>query len=325
MNGLYGISYCLFLLIAGYFLPFLTGKRLTRILGWTITALTVCVAVIVSRHQDPLIRMLIIVVMQLLSMKVLVMIETYSGENKLTGFQWITFATGWFGMRPALFEKLPSPRLSFFSFLLKGVSRIVIGIVLLYLSWILERKYNVERFFLSQLLMLTGFSLILHFGILNISAATWRMLGVDVPELFRAPYKATSLKEFWGKRWNIAFSEMNALIAYRPLKTAIGREKALIVSFLLSGLLHEIAISFPVVSGFGLPMMYFALHALAMYLEAHSKLVQKITRHRVWSHGWVMAWLILPLPLLFHPGFIENVLMPLRALIFFKIGFYELL
>jgi alginate O-acetyltransferase complex protein AlgI len=87
---------------------------------------------------------------------------------------------------------------------------------------------------------------------------------------------------------------MTTLIAYRPLKTKIGIDKAVIASFLLSGLLHEIAISLPVRTGFGLPMSYFIIHAVAMYLESKSTFVQRIVRHNIFSHVWVMSLLILP-------------------------------
>jgi len=187
--------------------------------------------------------------------------------------------------------------------------------LLLYLSMMLDQYPPSTKFFIPQLFLLVGISLILHFGILNISTAGWRALGVNVSELFKSPYKSKSLKEFWGKRWNIAFSEMTTLIAFRPLKTKIGVEKALIASFLLSGLLHEIAISLPVRAGYGLPLTYFAIQAIAMQLEAKSQLVQKITQHKFLSHVWVMTLLILPMPILFHPPFIRHVLIPLRTLL----------
>lgn len=259
-------------------------------------------------------RMLIIVVLQLVCMKILVAVETYSGKNRLSAFQWAAFCLAWFGMRPVLFEKLPAPPLPFMQLLVRGVSRILMGVFLLYISLLMRENWHLERFFLSQLCLLAGLSLILHFGILNVCAAVWRMLGVDVSELFRSPYKSRSLKEFWGKRWNIAFAEMTALIAYRPLKGSIGPKKAVIASFLLSGLLHEIAISFPVMTGFGLPMIYFGIHAVAMQLE-DSKFVQRILGHKVLSRVWVMAFVLVPLPLLFHAGFIQGVLIPLRTLI----------
>jgi hypothetical protein len=315
LTWIYIVCYALLLLFAGYMFPVIKNKNIARALAWSTSVATVAISVLVTAHQLPLLRMLIIVFLQLLSMKIIVAVETYSGENKLNIFQWSAFSLGWFGMRPVLFEKLPSPSLPYIDLVMKGLSRIVIGFFLLYLSTIAERYPEGERFFFPQLLLLVGLSLILHFGILNLSAAAWRSKGVDAPELFRAPYKSRSLKEFWGKRWNIAFSEMTALIAYRPLRTRIGIEKAVIVSFLLSGLLHEIAISFPVRSGYGLPMLYFVIHATVMHLEATSPVVQRIIGHRILSHAWVMVFLILPMPLLFHREFMLNVLIPLRNLL----------
>ncbi|HYF68469.1 MAG TPA: membrane bound O-acyl transferase family-domain-containing protein [Ohtaekwangia sp.] len=248
-------------------------------------------------------------------MKMLVVLETYSYQTELTRIQWAAFCLGWFGMRPALFEMLPNQALPFAHLLWKGISRMAAGVILLYASMAVEQNADLEKIFIPQLLLLAGLSLILHFGILNLSAAVWRRLGVNVSELFRSPYKSKSLKEFWGKRWNIAFSEMTTRIAFRPLKSLVGKEKALIASFLLSGVLHEIAISFPVNAGFGLPMIYFAIHALAMYLESHAALVQQITQHRWWSHVWVVSLLVIPMPLLFHHEFMQQVLFPLRNFI----------
>lgn len=315
LTWLYISGYSLFLLVAGYLLPFNKNKSTTRVYAWVIAVGTVWTSTLFTSGKAPLIRMVIIVFFQLLSMKIVVAVESYSGRNRLKPFQWMAFALGWFGMRPVLFEKLPSPSLRFIQLVVKGVSRIVIGFFLLYLSTILEQYPLLARFFLPQLLLFVGISLILHFGILNLSTAVWRALGVNVTELFKSPFRSKSLKEFWGKRWNIAFSEMTALIAYRPLKRKIGVEKAVIVSFLLSGLLHEIAISLPARAGYGLPLIYFGIHALAMHLEAKSPLIQKITRHKLLSHVWVMTLLVLPMPLLFHPAFMQHVLIPLRTLL----------
>jgi hypothetical protein len=318
LTWLYISGYSLLLLGAGYLLPFSRQKKMARLYAWVIVIITVLLSTVFTSDQAPLVRMVTIVFLQLLSMKIVVAVESYPGENRLKPFQWMAFALGWFGMRPVLFEKLPSPSLPFMQLFVKGVSRIVMGFLLLYLSTILEQYPLLSGFFLPQLLLLVGISLILHFGILNLSTAAWRALGVNVTELFRSPFRSKSLKEFWGKRWNIAFSEMTALVAYRPLKSKIGVEKAVIVSFLLSGLLHEIAISLPARDGYGLPMIYFAIHACAMQLEAKSPLIQKITRHKRLSHLWVMTLLVLPMPLLFHTAFMQHVLIPLRTVLLFR-------
>jgi D-alanyl-lipoteichoic acid acyltransferase DltB (MBOAT superfamily) len=269
----------------------------------------------VTADQTPLLRMVVIVFLQLVSMKILVVVETYTGENRLRIVQWLAFALGWFGMRATPFEQLPNTPLPYKTLIIKGITRIAIGISLLYCSILATHASITTALFIPELLLLAGISMILHFGILNLSTVAWRAQGVDVQELFRTPYKATSLREFWGKRWNMAFAEMTAQIAYRPLKQTLSAEKAMLLSFLLSGLLHEIAISVPVNAGYGLPMVYFILHAFAMLAEAKSTTVQRLLKRPILSHIWVMSLLIAPLPLLFHQTFIEQVLIPLRYLL----------
>jgi hypothetical protein len=308
-------GYALFLLVTGYLLPLMADKKIARAFGWIMVVGTVFISSVLTASHGSLTRMVAIVFLQLLSMKIVVAVESYPGGNSLTVFQWLAFALGWFGMRPVLFEKLPGPSLAASHLLLKGISRIIIGIFFLFVSASLEESPALNALFLPQLFLLVGLSLILHFGILNVASAAWRALGVDVPELFKSPYKSKSLKEFWGRRWNAAFSEMTALIAYRPLKANVAVDAAMMMSFLLSGLLHEIAISLPVRAGYGLPMIYFTIHAFAMHLEGKSSYIQKLTQHRFLSHVWVMTLLILPMPLLFHSGFVHQVLIPLRELI----------
>src|SRR5207248_6050770 len=100
--------------------------------------------------------------------------------------------------------------------------------------------------------LLAGLSLLLHFVIFNILAGLWRRAGVACNPLFRAPLRSTSLGEFWGRRWNLAFAEMTAIGVYRPLTGHVGRTAALFVAFLFSGLLHELAITVPVQAAYGL-------------------------------------------------------------------------
>jgi hypothetical protein len=307
--------YILLLITVGYYLPFLKQKLIARTLAWIIACITVWFSSFITTGQPALLRMVVIVFLQLLSMKILVVVETYSGENRLKVFQWLAFALGWFGMRATPFEQLPGAPLPYGKLMIKGVIRIAIGLVLLYGSMIMEHFPIAATFFIPQLLLLVGISMILHFGILNLSTAAWRAQGVDVQELFRSPYKSTSLREFWGKRWNMAFSEMTAQVAYRPMKQHISTGQAILLSFLLSGLLHEIAISLPVNAGYGLPMLYFTLHAAAMLAEATSTGLQRFLKHPVLSRVWVIGMLIVPLPLLFHQAFILHVLTPLRHLL----------
>jgi alginate O-acetyltransferase complex protein AlgI len=52
-----------------------------------------------------------------------------------------------------------------------------------------------------------------------------------------------------------------------------------------------------------------------MYAEGKISFVKQIIANSFTSHVWVFAWLILPMPLLFHHVFIVEVVEPLRDVI----------
>jgi alginate O-acetyltransferase complex protein AlgI len=161
--------------------------------------------------------------------------------------------------------------------------------------------------------LLVGLSLALHFGLFELLVAAWRAAGVDCRSLFRSPLRSRDLREFWSRRWNLAFSEMTALVVHRPLARRLGRRAAVLGSFLFSGLLHETAISLPARAGFGLPTLYFALQGAGVLFEeglARSGMAPRGWAERVWTAAWLLA----PLPLLFHPPFVRAVLWPLAGI-----------
>ena len=156
--------------------------------------------------------------------------------------------------------------------------------------------------------LLTGLSLVLHFGLFNLLAGLWRLVGVNCRALFRAPLLSGSLSEFWSRRWNLAFSEMTAVAVYRPLNWLIGKRLAGMMAFLFSGMLHELVISVPVKAGYGLPMAYFALHALALQIEIQLERAGMPISNGNWcGRLWTALWILVPLPMLFHMPFLEGV------------------
>jgi alginate O-acetyltransferase complex protein AlgI len=69
-----------------------------------------------------------------------------------------------------------------------------------------------------------------------------------------------------------------------------------------------LAISVPVLAGFGGPMAYFALHALLTRIERHLRIAHwPAPLARLWTWVWVLA----PLPLLFHTPFRDALVIPL--------------
>ena len=88
-------------------------------------------------------------------------------------------------------------------------------------------------------------------------------------------------------------------------------------AFLWSGLLHELAISVPVRAGFGLALSYFALHGVLVLVEQRLERTRWAVSRWGWlAHVWTLGWLVLPLPVLFHPWFLRGVVWPLIGMSF---------
>jgi alginate O-acetyltransferase complex protein AlgI len=71
--------------------------------------------------------------------------------------------------------------------------------------------------------------------------------------------------------------------------------------FLISGVVHELVISVPAGGGYGLPTTYFALQAGAIVVEK---------RYQLRGHVWAISVIALPAFFLFHPRFVERVILP---------------
>lgn len=283
------------------FVTRIPSPRAARLAAWALVALALGAAHRVTSAEPAGFRMLALIAPLLFAMKAVVCVEARAHERtRLPPVRWIAFATLWPGMRPALFARLQPGRPGARPLLSRGLIHVALGgtlFVLARLTWRLTASAVP-----ATLLLLPGLSLLLHFGAFDLVAGLWRRAGADVGPLFRAPWRSTSLGEFWSRRWNLAFSEMTSLVVYRPLAESAGRRTALVSAFLFSGLLHEAAISLPVRAGFGGPLLYFAIHGLLTQVERE---------HGPFGRVGTLLALLLPLPLLFHVPFLRGVIWPL--------------
>ncbi|CAH8364495.1 unnamed protein product [Eruca vesicaria subsp. sativa] len=73
------------------------------------------------------------------------------------------------------------------------------------------------------------------------------MSGLDLEPQFNRPYLATSLQDFWGRRWNLAISGILRPTVYEPMVQLFpflganwSRAPAVFSTFVVSGLMHEL-------------------------------------------------------------------------------------
>jgi D-alanyl-lipoteichoic acid acyltransferase DltB (MBOAT superfamily) len=125
-----------------------------------------------------------------------------------------------------------------------------------------------------------------------------------------APIRATSLSEFWGRRWNGAFNQLVVDVLFRRLARSIGIVRATLTAFLLSGLIHELVISLPAGAGYGLPTAYFLLQGWGVIAQRSTVGNRLELRHGISGRIFTMLIAAGPAFWLFHPPFVRNVILP---------------
>ena len=157
---------------------------------------------------------------------------------------------------------------------------------------------------------LLGIVFLLHFGTFHLAALFWRSRGRDVKAIMNAPILATSVTEFWSRRWNLAFRDYASPFLFVPLMRRTNVAVAVLAGYTFSGMVHELAISVPARAGYGLPTLYFAIQGSAMLIErAIEKRGVRLTSG--WR-GWIWT-AIVTVPaayFLFHPPFVRAIILP---------------
>jgi alginate O-acetyltransferase complex protein AlgI len=243
----------------------------------------------------PVARMFALMAATFVGMKAVVLAAARAeGLPPLPPERWLLFTFGWFGMDPRAFarRRASDPALAR-SLLRRGLRNAAAGALLLALARAIGQPWAAP-------VLMAALSLGVHFGLFTLLAAVWRARGFPVRLLFDAPWRARSPQEFWTRRWNRGFAEMTALAVLRPLQRRLGRRWALWLSFVASGVLHEVAISLPVRAGWGGPTSYFALQGLVA-----------LRRGGAPGRWLTLGAVLLPLPILFHPWFVAGVVVPM--------------
>jgi alginate O-acetyltransferase complex protein AlgI len=164
---------------------------------------------------------------------------------------------------------------------------------------------------LAGWIAMIGLVATLHFGAFELLSLLWRHGGIDAQPIMRRPLRAASLGDFWGARWNTAFGIAARRLMLAPMRPLLGGAPAVLIVFFVSGLLHELVISLPARSGYGLPTAYFLLQGFGL-LAVRTRAGLRLGL-RGGLRARAFAWLLVAGPAywLFPPAFVRAVIVPM--------------
>ena len=278
--------------------------KLRATIAWSFPVTGLILMFLYGRDWQPWQRLLASTLGLLYLLKITTLLQSPKGFRSFSAAGLLLFMSVWPGMDASAFLLRQGRDKTAYRLLSKGISRMVLGFVFIFLL-----AFNIHHLSTAMIgwLGIGTLLLTIHLGYSDVLTALLRLNGWRVHRLFDSPLNSNSLRDFWGKRWNLAFVEMDHILFFQPLKNKLGVTTALVITFIISGLLHEMGISYPVWSGWGLPLLYFVLQAVFIILE--SKLFKNPSS--ILSRITVFVCIVLPLPLLFHEPFRNRLIVPL--------------
>lgn len=155
-----------------------------------------------------------------------------------------------------------------------------------------------------------GLIFILHFGAFHLLALFWQQNGIDAQPLMHWPVCASSLSDFWSKRWNSGFRDLAFGLLFRRLAGQLSPRIATLMVFFISGLIHELVITLPAGADYGLPTLYFTIQGSGLLFE-RTRLAKQLGLHRtVRGRIFTIAVVTLPVFALFPEPFVVRVMVP---------------
>ncbi|KMT02545.1 hypothetical protein BVRB_9g202320 [Beta vulgaris subsp. vulgaris] len=174
---------------------------------------------------------------------------------------------------------------------------------------------------LPKFLLLINYCCHLYLGVevtLAVVAAIVRAtLGLGLDPQFNEPYLATSLQDFWGRRWNLMVSDILRLSVFNPIRRVfsplVGKRWALVVgmiaAFTVSGLMHELIFYyFTRVNPTWEVTWFFVLHGMCTAVEVVVKeaVGGRLQLHRLISGTLTIGFVAVTAWWLFLPQIIRN-------------------
>ncbi|XP_019169158.1 PREDICTED: acyl-CoA--sterol O-acyltransferase 1-like [Ipomoea nil] len=158
---------------------------------------------------------------------------------------------------------------------------------------------------------------VLDLWLTAVSAAVRAVAGVELEPPFDDPHLATSLQDFWGRRWNLMVTNILRPAVYDPIRAAAARLlprkwaalPAVVATFLVSGIMHELVFyNIGRVKPTGEVMCFFLIHGvcLAMEIGAKKAINGRFRLPGIVSGPLSLSFVILTSFWLFFPPFLRN-------------------
>jgi hypothetical protein len=165
--------------------------------------------------------------------------------------------------------------------------------------WLYVPLYSHMPWWQQAYLAVLPFWLLLE-AMQGLSRLLWLFTGRVIPLINDSPWRAGTVAEFWGRRWNRLFGDWLRQVGFQPFRRRPHR--ALLITFFLSGFIHELLVSLPYHlvydrSVWGWLTAYFILQYLAILLERRF-----FRTRRVLNRIFLWCTVIGPVPLVLNPG-----------------------
>jgi predicted DCC family thiol-disulfide oxidoreductase YuxK len=281
---------------------------LSRSLKWLPALALPALAMAMGRRLSGWEWMWVIAFALFLGAKWVTLWELLSSRTRISPLRCIAYALLWPGMDVRAFctdRSVPTPSMREWG---SATAKTLLGAALVWLAILCgTRAHPMVVGWIGMVGLVFG----LHFGSFHLLSLGWRSLGIDAVPIMGSPVCAPSLSAFWGGHWNRAFRDLMHWHFLIPLARRLGLRGAVIVVFLVSGLLHELVISLPAHGGYGLPTLYFGAQGLGLLLE-RSGLGKRLGLGGRWR-GRMFALAVAGGPAfwLLHPPFIHHVIVPM--------------
>lgn len=275
-----------------------------NVLSWSIPLVLVLVTLILRNEISAGLRLLASTVLLLYCLKAHILLKLSHFEiSSFSKTGLLIYFTIWPGMAPNAFTKVSSAKIPAAAAIIQGCGCMAIGLICM--QQIASNAEILNKEVLGWI-GIAALLLTIHFGLSYLLTGAMWLLGWNVKALFVNPFGSSSLRDFWSRRWNLAFVEMNHLIFLPLCRLALPNRFVPIGIFVISGILHEFALSFPGQGCYAGPFLYFLVHGVLVALE--SQLFKVYGWRPSLRALWVYGWIFVPLPLLFHSCFRNNII-----------------